>query len=114
MSTWVVEHGMVPLLVPEVFPPVDFSMQAHVFFGDTWHHPYISTCFCGKRFYFPIYTDAPPVLLVHVGLAQAHPNYIYRAIKMAALEGTVLERLKSSLVLFRRLSFERNLIRVMC
>ena len=46
MSTWVVEHGMVSLLVPEVFPPVDFSMQAHVFFGDTWHHPYISTCFC--------------------------------------------------------------------
>ena len=41
---------MVPLLVPEVFPPVDFSMQAHVFFGDTWHHPYISTCFCGKVF----------------------------------------------------------------
>ena len=31
ISTWVVEHGMVPLLVPEVFPPVDFSMQAHVF-----------------------------------------------------------------------------------
>ena len=39
MSTWVVGHGMVPLLVPAVFPPVDFSMQAHVFFGDTWHHP---------------------------------------------------------------------------
>ena len=50
MSTWIVEHGMVPLLVPEVFPPVDFSMQAHVFLGDTWHHPYILTCFCGKRF----------------------------------------------------------------
>ena len=44
---------MVPLLVPEVFSPVDFSMQAHVFFIDTWYHPYISTCFCGKRFYFP-------------------------------------------------------------
>ena len=41
-------------------------------------------------------------------------NIIYRAIKMAALEGTVLERLKSSLVPFRRLSFERNLIRMMC
>ena len=25
ISTWVVEHGMVLLLVPEVFPPVDFS-----------------------------------------------------------------------------------------
>ena len=50
MSTWVVEHGMVPLLVPEVFPPVDFSMQAHVFFGDTWHHPYISTCFVENVF----------------------------------------------------------------
>ena len=50
LSTWVVEHGMVPLLVPEGFPPVEFSMQAHVFSGDTWHHPYISTCFCGKRF----------------------------------------------------------------
>ena len=32
MSTWIVEYGMVPLLVPEVFPPVDFSMQAHVYF----------------------------------------------------------------------------------
>ena len=46
---------MVPLLVPEVFPPVDFSMQAHVFFGNAWRHSYISTCFCGKRFYFPTY-----------------------------------------------------------
>ena len=46
---------MVPLLVPEVFPPVDFSMQAHMFFGDAWHHPYISTYFCGKRFYFPLH-----------------------------------------------------------
>ena len=27
MSTWVVEHGMVPLLVPEVFPPVDFPCR---------------------------------------------------------------------------------------
>ena len=27
MSTWVVGHGMVPLLVPEVFPPVDFSSR---------------------------------------------------------------------------------------
>ena len=51
---------MVPLLVPEVFPPVDFSMQAHVFFGDTWHHPYISTCFCGKHFYFPCIIYIPP------------------------------------------------------
>ena len=41
--------------------------------------------------------------------------YIYRAIKMAALEGdTVSERLKSSLLLFRRLSFEQNLIISMC
>ena len=62
MSTWVVGHGMVPLLVPAVFPPVDFSMQAHVFFGDTWHHPYISTCFCGKRFYFP----CPLYVMVHM------------------------------------------------
>ena len=30
-------------------------MQAHVFFRDTWHHPYISSCFCGKRFYSHIY-----------------------------------------------------------
>ena len=49
MFTWVVEHWKVPLLVPGVFPPVVFSMQAHVFFRDTWHHPYISTCFCGKH-----------------------------------------------------------------
>ena len=40
--------------------------------------------------------------------------YIYRAVKMAALEGTVLERLKSSLLLFLRISFKRNLIRRMC
>ena len=50
MFTSVGEHGMVPLLVPGVFPPVGFSMQAHVFFRDTWHHPYISSCFCGKHF----------------------------------------------------------------
>ena len=55
MSTLIVEHGMVPLIVPEVFPPVNFSMQAHVFFGYIWHHPYISTCFCGKLFYFPCF-----------------------------------------------------------
>ena len=30
--------------------PVDFSMQAHMFFRNTWHHPYISTCFSGNRF----------------------------------------------------------------
>ena len=53
MFTSVGEHGMVPLLVPGVFPPVGFSMQAHMFFRDTWHHPYITSCFCGKRFYFP-------------------------------------------------------------
>ena len=52
MSTWVVGHGMVPLLVPEVFPPVDFFMQVHVFIGDTWHHPYISTCFVDNVFTF--------------------------------------------------------------
>ena len=27
MSTWVVEHGMVPFLVPEIFPPVDFPCR---------------------------------------------------------------------------------------
>ena len=55
MSTWVVKHGMVPLHVPEVFPPVDFSMQAHVFLGDTWHHPYIdiSSYFLWKTFLLP-------------------------------------------------------------
>ena len=37
------------LLVVEVPPPVDLSMQVHVVFWDTWHHPYISTCFCGRR-----------------------------------------------------------------
>ena len=30
-------------------------MQAHVFFRDTWHHPCISSCFCGKRFYSPCF-----------------------------------------------------------
>ena len=55
MFTLVGEHGMVPLLVPGVFLPVVFSMQAHVFFRDTWRHPYISCCFCGKRFYFPCF-----------------------------------------------------------
>ena len=43
-----------------------------------------------------------------------HCIYIYRAIKMATLENTVLERLKSSLLLFRHLSFERNLIISTC
>ena len=37
---------------------------------------------------------------------------VYRAIKMAALAG--LERLKLSLLLFRRLSFERNLLLSKC
>ena len=27
MSSWVVEHGVVPLLVPEVFPTVDFPCR---------------------------------------------------------------------------------------
>ena len=52
MFTLVGEHGMIPLLVPGVFPPVGLSMQARVFFRDTWHHPYIASCFCGKCFYF--------------------------------------------------------------
>ena len=137
MLTSVGEHGMVPLLVPGVFSPAGFSMQAHVFsetrhhyfsgvhcgtcslalkaraeavlttilyipfdvvyclflcvmlllcqlellsvewysslflkffhqlifscrhmyvfFRDTWHHLYNSTCFCGKHFYFPCF-----------------------------------------------------------
>ena len=55
MFTSVGEHGTVPLLVPGVFLPVVFSMQAHMFFRDTWHHPYISCCFCGKRFYSPCF-----------------------------------------------------------
>ena len=38
------------------FQPVGFSMQAHVFFRDTWHHPYICSCFCGKCFYSYLYT----------------------------------------------------------
>ena len=50
MFSSVGEHGMVPILVPGVFPPVGFSMQAHMFFRDTWHHPYISSCFCGKHY----------------------------------------------------------------
>ena len=39
---------------------------------------------------------------------------VYRAMKMAALEGTGLERLKLSLLLFRRISFERNLLISKC
>ena len=50
MFTSVGEHGMVPLLVPRVFPPVGFSMQAHMFFRDTWHHPYITSCFAENVF----------------------------------------------------------------
>ena len=45
-----VHLGWWPLLVPGVFPPVGFSMQAHMFFRDTWHHPYISSCFVGNVF----------------------------------------------------------------
>ena len=48
---------MVPLLVPDVFPPVDLSMQAHMFFEDTWHHPYISTNLCGKCFTSLLYNN---------------------------------------------------------
>ena len=50
MFTLVGEHGMVPLLVPGVFPPVGFSMQVHVFFRDTWRHPYITSCFVENVF----------------------------------------------------------------
>ena len=64
MFTSVGEHGMVPLLVPGVFPPVGFSMQAHVFFRDTWHHPYISSCFCGKHFYSPFIMVIKVVTLI--------------------------------------------------
>ena len=52
MFTSVGEHGMVPLLVSKVFPPVGLSMQTLVFFRDTWHHPYITSCFCGNVFTF--------------------------------------------------------------
>ena len=55
MFTLVGEHGMVPLLVPGIYPPVGFSMQAHMFFRDTWRHSYITSCFCGKHFYFPCF-----------------------------------------------------------
>ena len=64
MFTSVGEHGMVPLLVPGVFPPVDFFMQAHVFFRDTWHHPYITSCFCGKHFYFPCTPNMYPITTI--------------------------------------------------
>ena len=47
---------MVPLLVLEVFPPVDFSMQAHACVP--WRHLAPSLhldFFCGKHFYFPCF-----------------------------------------------------------
>ena len=61
MFTLVGEHGMVPLLVPGVFPPVGFSMQAHMLFRDTWYHPYITSCFCFKTFLLPLSGNRPPV-----------------------------------------------------
>ena len=53
--TSVGDHGMVPLLAPGVFPPVGFSMQVHVFFRDTWYHPYITACFLWKTFLLPFF-----------------------------------------------------------
>ena len=55
MFTSVGEHGLVA--TPPCswsFSTTSFSMQAHVFFRDTWHHPCITSCFCGKRFYSPL------------------------------------------------------------
>ena len=75
MSTWVVGHGMVPLLVPEVFPPVDFFMQVHVFIGDTWHHPYISTCFVDNVFTFLVIKDTAFVTSSIGSRSRCH--YIY-------------------------------------
>ena len=39
-----------PFLFLKFFRQLIFSCR-HVFFRDTWHHPYFSTCFCGERFY---------------------------------------------------------------
>ena len=55
MFTLVSEHGMVATLPCSWSFSTTFSMQAHVFFRDTWHHPYITSCFCGKRFYSPCF-----------------------------------------------------------
>ena len=43
-------HG-ISLLVPILFPPVSFSMQLL----GRGHHPYISTGFGEKHFYFPVF-----------------------------------------------------------
>ena len=45
-----------PFLFPKFFHQFIFSYRhMYVFFEDTWHHSYIFTCFCGKRFYFPCF-----------------------------------------------------------
>ena len=51
MFTSVGEHGMVA--TPPCswsFSTTWFSMQAHVFFRDTWHYPYITSCFLENVF----------------------------------------------------------------
>ena len=53
LGCWPWNGSYLPLLViPEVFPPVVFSMQAHVFLRDTWHHLYL---FLSKTFSLPLF-----------------------------------------------------------
>ena len=54
MFTSVGDHGMVPLLVPGAFLPVGFSMQARVFFRDTYMAPSLHLfLFLWKTFLLP-------------------------------------------------------------
>ena len=61
---------MVPLLDPEVFLPVGFSMRAQICLRDTLHHHYISTCFPGKHLYDPCFCTYYEVQAAH-GQVQA-------------------------------------------
>ena len=48
---WTYCHG-IPLFVPGHFYQLVFQCSCP-WFRDALQHPYISTCFCGKRFYYP-------------------------------------------------------------
>ena len=72
MFTSVGEHGMVSHLVPGFFSPVGFSMQAHVFFRDTWHAPSLHHfLFLWKMFLLPFMIMNPFRVLWHMTYSSA-------------------------------------------
>ena len=59
-----------------------------MFFRDTWHHPYISSCFCGKRFYSPLtilFAYSYSYVLIYIRLVYLN-SHVYTYIENTALQ----------------------------